>query len=169
MDRGNNDKYGTGGWDAKARSFSTTRSVASLQHRYRLLQSKAEEEGVADMTDVRVAMWNTETQRVVSGNAAPRRCRVSRYLREHPEYEILDGQDEEIVSSAGKISKPLAVHDKDVAPDFWTIREDVELAELIDQYGRGDWESKAQSFSTARSARDDPGRSGYLRRTLRTL
>eukprot|EP01043_Picozoa_sp_COSAG02_P086782 COSAG02_NODE_24176_length_695_cov_2.955919_1_plen_169_part_01 len=42
--------------------------------------------------------------------------------------------------------------EKEVAPDKWTIKEDVELAELIDQYGTGGWESKARSFSTTRSA-----------------
>ena len=131
-------EYGTGDWDTKAEHFSTTRTGMSMRGRYQRLQAEAQKEGIDDMVDVRVAMWNTQTRRRLSGNAAPRRCRVRQYLRDHPGYEILDGQDECTRRSQ-----------KELAADFWTVQEDAELAELVDQYGTGDWESKAQSFSSA--------------------
>ena len=134
------DQYGTGGWESKANAFSTTRSIGSLKHRYQRLQADAADEGVDDMLNVRVAMWNTQTQRILRGQAAPRRCRVSRYLSDHPEYEILDGQDER------------AEEEKEAAFRNWTIAEDVELANLVDQYGTGGWKDKARRFSTTRLA-----------------
>ena len=86
-------EYGTGDWDTKAEHFSTTRTGSSLDGRYQRLQVEAQKEGIDDMVDVRVAMWNTQTQSRLRGNAAPRRFDVSRFLAEHRDYEILDGQD----------------------------------------------------------------------------
>ena len=42
----------------------------------------------------RIKVWNTQTHRALAGMSAPRRENLERYLSEHPEMEIYDGQDQ---------------------------------------------------------------------------
>ncbi len=124
--------HGVGDWVGKAARFSSTRSADSLRKRW--LKLEDEEKAKQDEGQERVRVWNTRTRRALAGMSAPRRENLKRYLSEHPEMEIYDGQDQvDVVASRDGSAQS---RDCDSVPEernrtYWTDEEDEELAKLV--------------------------------------
>ena len=58
--------------------------------------------------------------------SAPRRENLDRYLSEHPEMEIYDGQDQVDVAASRSVSSG-----EERKRTYWTDEEDEELAKLV--------------------------------------
>jgi len=87
----------------------------------------------------RIAIWNTEKQKRISGNAAPTEKKLAEYLRKHPECEVYNGQDK----AGYRPSQPVHVPKAQASAPIG-IRNSArqQQASIADQYGLGardDW------------------------------
>ena len=73
--------------------LSTGRSANAIRKRW----TKLEEDAAAlePVSDERVKIWNRKTERSHAGSAAPLRANLAKYLRDHPDCEVYNGQDDE--------------------------------------------------------------------------
>ena len=138
---------GASNWVHKSSVFATSRTASAIRMRWMKLEEEAEALGTT-ACEMRIAVWNRETERVTAGNGAPRRENLERFLAERPEYSVY----QDAAPSPRPLDSPRGPKGEDEVRQFWTEAEDAQLVSLVRQYGVGEWTAKSQVFATARSA-----------------
>ena len=89
-------QHGPRDWSSKESMLSTGRSANAIRKRWTKLEEDAAAlEPAAGASDERVKIWNRKTERSHAGSAAPLRANLAKYLQEHPDCEVYNGQDNE--------------------------------------------------------------------------